>query len=54
MNEIWKAPKNRFAVSAENPMRVMGTTHNPSKMEDVATNVTKKGYCPRGSMPFYG
>ena len=51
MNEIWKTHKNRFAVSAENPTRGMGTTHNPSKMEDVATNVTMKGYYPLESMP---
>ena len=44
MNEIWKTTKNRFAVFAEDPTKGMGTTHNPSKMEDAATNVTKKGY----------
>ena len=50
MNEIWKTTKNRFAVFAEDPTKGMGTTQHPSRMADVATNVTKRGYCPLESM----
>ena len=50
MNEIWKTTKNKFAVFAEDPTKVMETTHNPSKMEDVATSATQREYYPLESM----